>query len=196
MVSHRVHMLVVNLMLLPGIVWRTNAFAIPRHVLSYHASSIICRHHVPLHQELSSRLGSVDARPFEECWKSNTWSVNPLNDTRVDTVLQRLCSPAPQSYFVLDRAIQQRATEQVLSQCTYLLKPGFEFQVKDDEWRIVSSENIAEDGGWRSVAPDSERSNNAVELAHEALDMATEASEEEFPVDNARLQMLVNKAKV
>jgi SAM-dependent methyltransferase len=148
----------------------------------------------------------LSQQTFQDCWNANTWSVNPLNDTRIDVMLQRLCSPAPQSLFVLTRAIQQAqqqqdsntALEQTLSQCTFLLKPGYEFQVHKDkeEWRIESTviDNTV-DTDWRSIQPSTTNFRNAVELAHEALDLVTDASEHQYPVNQQQVENLANKAR-
>ena len=175
-----------------------NAFALPRRkaaVTHYCRRSLQCSSRLSLHSSTLNQ--SLNTGPFEECWNLNTWSVNPLNDTRVDTILQRLCSPAPQSLFVLERALfqQQKSNtlEHVLSQCTYLLKPGFEFQVKEDVWRIESCQN-SDSKDWISVKQ-SHDTMNAVELAHKALDIRIDGSENQFVVDEQELNNLVQEAK-
>jgi SAM-dependent methyltransferase len=128
---------------------------------------------------------------FEACWAANTWSVNPSNDKSVDIILQGLCSPAPQSLSVLNRALEKNKSE-ILSQCTWLLKPRYEFQVMGDEWRVEPATKDASD--WCPVKPDTDCVNAAI-VAHEALDMAIAASESQIPIDKTHLRFLVQQAK-
>jgi hypothetical protein len=141
----------------------------------------------------------VDLCDFQDCWSSTTWSVNPLNDTRVDNILQRLSGPAPQSLVVLNRALDTRqqqddsSLEHVLRQCTFLVKPGYEFQVRKNEWRIEAPATSKGESDWRSVIP-SHNDRNAVELAHEALELAMDASENRYPIPRQEIDALAQEA--
>lgn len=128
---------------------------------------------------------------FDECWKADTWSVNPSNDTDVDAILQGLCSPAPQSLYVLNRALQKNKLG-ILSQCTWLLKPGYEFQIMGSDWRVAA----IRESDWCSVMPDIDGINTALEISHAALDMVIDASEKQVPIDKIHLLSLVQQAKV
>ena len=69
---------------------------------------------------------------------------NPHSDKKVDLILQRLLSPAPQSLFVIERALRQldsgilsssenrsrRCVQETLDQCSYLLKKGYHFCIQ------------------------------------------------------------------
>jgi SAM-dependent methyltransferase len=121
---------------------------------------------------------------------ADTWSVNPTNDTSVDIILQGLCSPAPQSLYVLNRALEKNKSG-ILSQCTWLLKPGYEFQVMGDEWRVALSEAR---GGWCPVKPDTDCVSAAI-IAQDALNVAIDASEGQVPVETTNLHSLVEQAK-
>ena len=129
---------------------------------------------------------------LDECWMANSLSVNPSNDTDVDTSLQGLCSPAPQSLYVLNRALSKHKLG-ILNQCTWLLKPGYEFQVRGDDWRVAASK---ESSDWCSVMPDIHAINSVLELAHKALDVVVDASERQVPIDKTQLLALVQLAKV
>jgi len=196
MLYRRVYTLLESMLVLRTASFCSNTFVVPLASCQrspHHCSSAFAR--------LSSTLlQSVDAKPFEECWKANTWSVNPLNTTCGDTILQRLTGPAPQSLFVLKRAIirqhQGSNLEQTLSQCTFLLKPGYEFQIKDDLWRIEASKGSdSTSDEWRSVQPRDDNNMNAVELAREALDIAIDASERQNPIDYEQLNDIAQEAK-
>jgi SAM-dependent methyltransferase len=126
----------------------------------------------------------------KECWTADTWSVNPTNDTGVDIILQGLCSPAPQSLYVLNRALEKNKVG-ILSKCTWLLKPGYEFQVMGDEWRVAVKKATSV---WCRVKPDMDCVSVAI-IAQEALNVAIDASESQIPVEKTNLHSLVEQAK-
>ena len=74
---------------------------------------------------------------LEDCWRQDSWSANPDGDTRIDTIMQGLYSPAPQSMYVITRALRQAAVKyssdnrttdtnkvihSVLQQCYHVVK--------------------------------------------------------------------------
>lgn len=201
MVGRNIRVLIHVMIALACASFRSAAFVVLRshHQAWRHQSRACCSVGVAA-ASVSSQLFSLEdthQHTFEQCWKASTWSVNPQNDTRVDTLLQRLCSPAPQSLFVLTRAIQARNTsdflQEILSKCSFLLKPGYEFQVREGEWRIEASNDENDDHRWQSVKPGADR--NAVELAHEALDLVLDASEQHYPVNDVEIDTLAQQAK-
>ena len=81
---------------------------------------------------------------FVDCWNATYWTVNQYKDPAIDTILQRLCSPAPQGFYIIQRAVQhemaaRRAANRkggslgsVLGSLVYLLKQGHVFAIRND----------------------------------------------------------------
>jgi tRNA G46 methylase TrmB len=91
-------------------------------------------------QRLVFLCKSTNYFALEECWKSDTSSVNPFGDDRIDRILQRLCSPAPQSYYVIKRALATTSPSEslfTLQQLQYLLKSGFQFAYIGRDFDVV-----------------------------------------------------------
>lgn len=154
--------------------------------------------------------------PFNECWKSNSWSVNPLNDTAIDQILQALHSPAPQSFYVVQRALalaQEEAssasstttstTESIhatLETCAYLIKPGYQFVMRPSndgliempgkDWNVTSTTTVPATG-WTAVTT-KPAYNSTLQIANEALALVTAASQAQVPVDDAQIDRLVD----
>ncbi|KAL7569107.1 hypothetical protein ACA910_016942 [Epithemia clementina (nom. ined.)] len=86
------------------------------------------------------------------CWMANSYSANPQKDSRIDEIMNGLLSPAPQSLYVIERALgrlkeyyRSRSSihqddsgrdhhhrlllQNTLDQCQYLVKKGFHFCV-------------------------------------------------------------------
>jgi SAM-dependent methyltransferase len=148
-----------------------------------------------------------DTDPLEECWKANTWSMNPLNYSAVDQVLQRLHSPAPQSLYVIDRALRlaqesTTATESLgstLEACAYLIKPGYHFVTRKGitrpvlipgkDWNVTSStEPVA--SGWTTV--NTIPGDNTLQIASKVLSLVMAASQAQTPVDEVEIDHLVD----
>lgn len=155
------------------------------------------------------------------CWSADSWSVNPDGDTRIDDILQALHSPAPQGFFVIERALQRPSgdiTESVLRQCQYLVKDRYQFcfRRRQDEamawnvprhrpgvdWSVVPTmdddgKTTAEVGdGWQVVRDDNLRTNpSASQIAANVLDLVTVASETQRPVDENAIQQLLQQLK-
>jgi SAM-dependent methyltransferase len=149
-----------------------------------------------------------DTDPFEECWKANTWSMNPLNNSAVDQVLQALHSPAPQSLHIINRALilaQESTTttelvDSTLEGCAYLIKPGYQFVTRKGitrpiltpgkDWNVTSvTEPLV--SGWTTVNTIPPY-NNPLQIANKVLSLVTAASQAQTPVDEAEIDHLVD----
>jgi SAM-dependent methyltransferase len=150
--------------------------------------------------------------PFEECWETTTLAVNPSDDENIDNILQGLNSPAPQSFFVLDRAIKIYAKtdnasfEFALQECSYLIKPGWKLVVHKPNhngidfpgipWTLLppSSTELDDFGENYSTLVVSEGSSgpNACQLSAEALLIVSEASDTQQPIDDNAIETLVD----
>lgn len=144
------------------------------------------------------------------CWNATAFTVNPFHSASVDEILQCLCSPAPQSFFVVNRAVQQflcgrqeancsiMGLDQILSDFSYLLKPGYNFVVgsscseKEPCWAVIPLDSVPRDG-WKAVKCDSVV-DSTLEIAHKTLAMVTKASQSHINVDEKRRQSLVLQA--
>lgn len=140
----------------------------------------------PLPQLRSKCASHVEDLPFDGCWGIQTFDINPLNDTKIDTILQRLCSPAPQSYFVMHRALQCEQNlnlTTVLGKLQYLLKPGYQWAISEDlnQVQVVSTTDLSTDG-WRILNPPlDQQSTCTLEMAHNALELAGSSDESSIP---------------
>jgi tRNA G46 methylase TrmB len=138
---------------------------------------------------------------FDACWEADTQSVNPLDDEGINAILQRVCSPAPQSYYVIQKAtanfIESETSEIIseisdtLCQLQYLVKPGYQWIVSEDDESDFQIMPIEEElpTGFRSVAPLLKSSQTTLEMAHAALDIASLGS------NAGDMHELVEKAK-
>ncbi len=149
---------------------------------------------------------------MEECWTADSWSVNPLNVSKIDDILRCLNSPAPQSFFVIDRAIRMARSSNTplvdaLQGFGYLLKPGFQLLVvrgKDQNipekvsWE-VSPCNEAPRERWQAVTKnDNIKEPTVLDMANELLSTVIEASEnqqyvEEFLLDAHSMEAVVSR---
>ena len=90
----------------------------------------------------SDKDGEIDE--FEQCWMTTSEMVNANTETnrgdakkRMDTILQGLNSPAPQSYYILQRTMKELSKsdtehfEETVKECSYLIKPGWQLVVQD-----------------------------------------------------------------
>ena len=146
----------------------------------------------------------ADHRAFEECYAATSLTANPYNDTKIDTILHGLGSPAPHSLYVIQRAIQQSpSVEKALSQLTHLLKNGHAFFVRESDsgTQIIADESLSwtirplgqDPGrGWKPVVP-REKILNVKQLATAALDLVVEASERQCPVDESQFDALMDQ---
>ncbi|CAB9522746.1 expressed unknown protein [Seminavis robusta] len=134
--------------------------------------------------------------------------VNPCKEARLDIILQRLNSPAPQSYHVLQRAIH-RAQEQstnddgqkslgmIQTVAHFVVKKGYQLVVyeyrndnsKDNqtlEWEIVPIDRDLDCSSTRqSILPPQSPHfppQSTLQIANEILDLVTDASERQVPV--------------
>jgi SAM-dependent methyltransferase len=171
-----------------------------------------------LEQDVSLTEDVQDA--FAECYAATTSTVNGQDDEAINEILCCLNSPAPQAYFVLQRALNENikttrpqwGTERLLSMLSCLLKQNYRFAIRsnsasggeikkdgsDDcelDWNIVPRKMELKDG-WRHVLDDygNHPFQSTLEIAHSALELATQASERDQPVNPIQLEKVVDTA--
>lgn len=131
---------------------------------------------------------------------------NELNLDR-DYIMSNLCSPAPQSYSILNDLVQSRAdarTSQnydladklqndILDISPNLVKAGFAMQLADIPYKLGGGTH------WSVIvdasAPDGE-SKDVLHMAHLALGIAASASRRNIPMDQTALGDVVDSALV
>lgn len=144
---------------------------------------------------------------LEACWSSTTWTVNPDGDPRVDQVLGGLLSPAPQTFFALQRALREAPSVEIaMNSCYFLVKYGFvlavrrdmdpnekQFRVGDD-WQIFSEDTRLNEKEWRIVLrPESNR--NAIQITKEALSHLEETTQRQDPVDESKIKSIIDELR-
>ena len=104
-----------------------------------------------------------------------TSTVNPLDDTNTELILQRLCSPAPQSYYVASRAFNQSTgdTSARLGQLQYLVKDGYQWAETWDgtDFTIVATDSTLVEG-WNLIEPVQDQ-RSTLDIAHSTLEFIT-----------------------
>ena len=158
----------------------------------------------------ASSAFSSDYHAMEECWKASSTSINPTNDTRIDAILQKLHSPAPQSFYAIQHALgiwSQGTTpfslEELFLELSYLVKPGYTFvipesQVRDSQvldWDIVDS-NISYSNGRLMKKIDLNRTEkpvNSNQMAGAILEQIVEDSVERGEITAARMENAVTE---
>ncbi len=155
-----------------------------------------------------------DCRPaydeMERCWNSDSWSVNPLNVSAIDDILKCLNSPAPQSFFVIKRAIRMSKQNglpiaDTLQGFGYLVKPGFQLVITNTEiqrrdenflpWGVLSLRETVNDG-WQSVPRDTRKDRTVLEMSSQMLSVAMKTSEKQQPVHKSFLGSCAEEALV
>lgn len=148
--------------------------------------------------------GEMDV--FEECWKLSDKVVSSDRDS---AILQGLNSPAPQSFYILQRAMKELSKAEVTSfeesvkECGYLIKPGWQLVVENPiqsngsnsfQWELLplgsatQSFTTADDA---IIVTEGSGGPNAVQLSAQALRMVSKASDSQRPVDVDALEELV-----
>jgi SAM-dependent methyltransferase len=148
------------------------------------------------------------ADPFNACWKADSWTVNAADDEEINQVIRCFNSPAPQVFFALQRALTlvsknetpSQEQEEVLQTFSYMLKVGYRFTVRDAlvsssrlDWNIQKEDTELETG-WTFIETN-EDYQTTLEIAHQILDMATEASENHQRMDHEVVESLVDLAQ-
>jgi SAM-dependent methyltransferase len=176
---------------------------------------------LPANHPTTPRTERISWDPFEACWTTTSQDVNPHASAEIDCILQSLHSPAPQSFFVIQRAIKQtldQATErehpqlesiveQQLCRCSYLLKPGRRFVLRKGQSFALLDSTTNGDGGsalcWGAGHTADQVSDgwrrvdvarkelSVVALASEALDLVLDASERTEDMISAELERIV-----
>ena len=178
---------------------------------SYHDTS-----HRNESQTRSVPVSDDKQNEFDACWGADSWSMNPDGDTRIDDVMQGLHSPAPQSIFIVQRALRHstwrmESTRTVLEQCQYLIKDRYRFcHPKTDtnttadrmirhrpgtDWSIVRVNEPVPDG-WQVVDNNVSTTTHpsASQIAAHILSLVADASESQnLAIDEKTIQQLLNK---
>jgi SAM-dependent methyltransferase len=143
------------------------------------------------------------------CWNATAESVNPQKLENIDAILQRLNSPAPQSFFVLERAFQQEAPRghknYVLREISsFVIKPGYKLVVSGEHdeqlslprhricWDVIPSREVPGVGKNEITLLGSECS--TIQLANQALSLVSKASEDQIMITSEKLDCLANRA--
>lgn len=155
------------------------------------------RDRVPGHIFLdATNQGTIEESLLTQCWRATTTSVNPSNDPKIERILQRLVSPAPQSYFVLSQlksAAEGPTLRSNLDQCNYLVKLGYQFAFCNHEWDVIANDE-APDLGWERIRRRVDHTPTTLELAHRALDLAMDASDDQVTLCQEELDDITCQA--
>ncbi|KAL3927164.1 MAG: hypothetical protein SGBAC_013192, partial [Bacillariaceae sp.] len=137
--------------------------------------------------------------------------VNPNRDTIMNTTLQGLNSPAPQSFYILQRAMQEVPKSQEaesfvenVNEVSYLVKPGWKLVVQKPEkldastalqWELLPLEESADDESSNQmddsvVVTEGSGGPNAVQLSAQALKLVSKAADSQQPLDQNVLEKL------
>jgi SAM-dependent methyltransferase len=151
---------------------------------------------------------------FEECWASTSKTANPEKDAGIDTILQGLVSPAPQSFYVLQRAFLkhhcrdeysslEEVAERVVSVCSYLLKDGHFLVVRKDhgaglaicagvDWNVHLNAGTDVADGWHIIKP-STKGKRTHQMAIDVLSVVSDASDAQIPVNEVEVDKMVQQ---
>ena len=162
--------------------------------------------------------------PFEECWKSTSWTVHCHDNEQVNEIVRCFNSPAPPVYYALQRALQlskndikerhgeeyweaaQASAVEIFQVFSYLLKSGYRFAIRtnrkffdggspDLEWRILSlDDDSLLPDGWRFVDDNNGDFQHTLEIARKCQEIAVEASDKRVNVDLEEINSLVDLA--
>ncbi len=125
----------------------------------------------------------------------------------MDQALGGLLSPAPQAFFALQRALREASCVEVaMNSCHFLVKYGFVFVVRrnlgpsdkrfrvGDDWHILPENIPFDENEWRVISrPESIQ--NALQIAKEALGYLEESSQRQEPVDESKINSIVDKLR-
>jgi hypothetical protein len=195
-----------------------------------------CRNNLSISSSLPSSWENELFGPFRNL---STHDINPHKSTHIDTILQRLNSPAPQAFYVLQRALRKafincetgqgpsrEELQMIHTTAHFLIKPGFELVIyKNDQYRSDNDEDNDDVRGsvnlpWE-IIPKSLRSStgartgrqillplqhqdgcrpnlskapkSTLQMANEILDIVTEASQLQAPINHDSINTLVNR---
>ena len=150
-------------------------------------------------QGLSASESLLCTDPFEECWTSDCWSINDDGNRHIDMVLGTLASPAPQSYYVLRRALKEAPSPQrAFETCYYLIKADYQIIVRADlgfddhclavgvDWNVVPKNSPLPESGW-VVFPRPCKVMNGIQIAKKALSLVEALSEVQEPVNEKEI---------
>ena len=138
--------------------------------------------------------GSSIVDEMKACWKATSWTVNPQNESKIDITLQGLASPAPQSYFVLERASQRDRLQLI----DLLVKDGHRLGQNDDGNLVVVPERLIGDDEYADYHFEaSQTSVSVAELARRLLDHVLESGESaEAPQYQEQLKIIHQRLNV
>lgn len=190
-------------------------------------------HHGSLILAATITTGSLPIKPRDyltswrdklchDCRNTTSRGVNPHKLGHIDTILQRLNSPAPQSFYVLNRAVQRfldnGATLQdwkmLQTTAFFLAKGGHQLVLCEQEgernyqsdtnlsWELVPKDQDIKDnpGGPKVLfpsfhdAPTKEDPLSTLQIANQILERVTDASQEQVWLDPKPIHDLVDTA--
>ena len=156
---------------------------------------------------LKQSIRDDDKDPYYECWAANSWSVNPHGDVAIDSILQKLHSPAPQSFHVIQRALllsneTNLSSQDVFEMLSYLLKDECQFAMRNRpsthwipgvDWNILSeTKQEPADDDWKRIPMQSNNYTSTMRIADHILSLVLDASEAQQPVDQAEIDRQAN----
>lgn len=181
-----------------------------RNAYRSYQSSRICATKQSFKEGLESRIEPLTGDPFIDCWKANSWSVNPYGDETIDGILQSLHSPAPQSFFVLQRSLNMTkgdrsgTVESALASCRYLLKDRYHFIVVREscrdagvaiqpgiDWNVLTNTSEVP-SNWKAVSDGSTSAQSLIQIANEILGHVSWSSELQCPIDECFIDRLLD----
>ena len=147
------------------------------------------------------------------CWNVTSESANPNYDGRVDRILQCLNSPAPQSYYVLDRAIQlavhqhgennDMAYEMLQKVSSFVIKRDHQLVLYstskpdglDDEnfWEILPVSLGKPSKDYQQLIVPNQTDTTVLRMANDILDQVREASEDQREIARGEIDKAVAK---
>jgi SAM-dependent methyltransferase len=193
-----------------------------QHFPSQHAVLPQTQESIKCLQNQKEFYSSWESELLNECKRTTSKTINPQKLEHLDTILQRLNGPAPQSFYVLQRAVHRALTngarpkdlEFLQTTAFFLVKRGYKFvlynetknfNIHDEEmvmdegclpWELVAvKENIT---GRNILVPQFEKTKRAplstLQIASQILDWVTNASEEQVLLDRKPIDEMVELA--
>lgn len=159
-------------------------------------------------KSLASQPPSIDNvdDDIAACWAADSWTANPDGNTSIDYILQGLHSPAPQSFFVIERALRcfrkgNQSPRPILEDCQYLVKDQFRFCFFNQDvnlswhrpgidWSVSRVDETPREG-WEVVPRDYSICYSASQIASDVLDLVADASEMQETVEEAAVRHLL-----
>lgn len=158
----------------------------------------------------------LDDKDLQACWKATSENTNPNYSSRVDKILQNLNSPAPQSYFVLRRAIHRAANHSIVgiththnseehglqTVVSFAIKRGYKVVFPPErghnqnavDWDVVPLSDANSGSERREIVPNGAET-TTLRTADRVLNVVREASQNQVPIPYVRIDTMVQEAK-